>query len=395
MPSAGWIAGIAAAGFLVGYGARAFLDWWRGEESREDASFDRLFASAITHHVAGRTDEAIEDLTRAARIRTDVVGVYLILGDLYRGRGLFDRAIRIHSSLLGRSDLTWSERAQAHTCLGEDYMQAGLTDRAREAFREALELDPKSIQALKGLAKFEIEERRWAQAAEHEERILRLEPTRSGHTLGFLHYEMGLDALRSDEEKAAQRCFQKAIAVDERVYPAHIFLGDLHHKEGRPAKAREAWEKVVELDPRLLHTVYERLDQVYTEEGETGRLDMICHRLMEKDPRDWRVRVLLAQRENDRGNPEAASRHLLDAARANPGSVSVQRELWRMALQRGMDRRAAQEIVDIVRSPELFADPFACRTCRFRSRAYLWRCPQCHGWDTFMDETPEPAPLAG
>ncbi len=392
MPSAGWVAGILVAGFLLGYGASAFLSWWRREEEREGEAFERLFSSAITHLIAGRSSEAIEELTRAARLRTDVVGVYLILGDLYRDRGQFDRAIRIHATLVGRSDLSRAERALAVTSLGEDYRAAGLGDRAREAFRQALDLEPRSLVALKGLLRYEIEERNWALAAEHEEKILRLDPPRSGHTLAFIHYEIGLEALRSDDEKAAFRAFQKAVAVDERAYPAHLFLGDLHHKEGRLKKAREAWEKVIELKPQLLHQVYDRLEQVYGEEGDHGRLDLICHRLAEKDPADWRVRLLLAHRENDRGNPEAAYRHLLDAARVHPGSVSVHKELWKMTAQRGLDRKVAQEMADLTKGGDLFADGFVCGTCRFRSRTYLWRCPQCHGWDTFADEA-APSPL--
>lgn len=395
MPSAGWIAGLLIAGFLLGWGAWAFAAWWRREEEKDDASFHRIFGGALTHLVAGRTAEAIDDLTRAARIRTDVVAVYLILGDLHRDRGQFDRAIRIHASLLGRADLSRAERAQSLTSLGEDYRAAGLADRARESFRQALELDPKSLPALKGLVKFEIEERRWAQAAEYEERILRLEPTRPGRNLGWLHYEMGLDALRADDEKGAARSFLRAIAVDETIYPAHLHLGDLQYKEGRRGKARASWEKILELSPRLLHVVYDRLEQAYAEDGENDRLDMICHRLAEKDPSDWRVRVLLARGENDRGNPEAASRLLLDAAKAFPGSVTVQRELWSMALQRGLDKRVAREVAGSAPSQDLFADAFFCGTCRFRSRAYVWRCPRCHQWDTMTDRAPEPKAIEG
>jgi len=388
MPSALWIAGLLLAGFLLGSGIQAFIAWWRREEEREEEAFDRLFSSAISHLVAGRTQEAMEELTRAVRLRTDVIGAYLILGDLYREKGQFDRAIRIHGSLMGRSDLTRAERALALTSLGEDYRLAGLTDRARDAYRKALDIEPRLVLALKGLLHFEIEERNWSAAAEHEERVLRLDPPRTGHTLAFIYYEMGMEALRSDDEKAAFRAFQKAIAVDERVFPAYLFLGDLHHKEGRLKRARETWERVIELQPRLLHLVYDRLEMIYAEEGETERLDLICHRIAGRDPLDWRVRLLLAEKENDRGNPEAASSLLLEAARAHPGSISVHRALWKMTAARGLDRKVARDMADLVKGSEIFADAMVCGTCRFRSRTYLWRCPQCHEWETFRDESP-------
>jgi lipopolysaccharide biosynthesis regulator YciM len=393
MPSAGWTAGLLVAGFILGWWGVSFVNWWRREEEREGEEFERLFSSGISHLIAGRSSEAIDELTRAARLRTDVPAVYLILGDLFRDRGRFDRAIRIHSALLHRSDLGRSERAQALTSLGEDYRTSGLGDRAKEAFRRALELDSRSIPALRGLLKFEIEARNWMGAVELEEQVLRTDANRSGHTLSFLYYEMGMEALRSDDEKTAFRAFQKAVAVNDRAHPARLFLGDLHHKDGRLKKAIEAWEKIIELKPRLLHVVYDRLEQAYGESGDDGRLDMISHRIAEQDPADWRVRVLLARRENDRGNPEAAYGYLLDASRAHPGSVTVQREIWRMTVQRGLDRKVAREMMEITKGGDIFADPYVCSTCRFRTSAYLWRCPQCHEWETFTEAPVAPATM--
>ena len=391
---AGWVVLLVTAAFLLGYGARAFLAWWRQEEEREDEGFYQHFGSALTHLGAGRTLQAIEDLTQAARHRSDIAGLYLILGDLYRSLGQFDRAIRIHASLLPRGELTRTERAQALTGLGEDYRAAGILDRARESLRQAIEIDPRSLPALTGLSRFAIEDELWSEAADLEERILRVEPKRSGRTLGFIYFEMGMEALKADEEKAALRDFQKAVAVHDQIIPAHLFAGDIHHKNGRPRKAKEAWEKVIEMDPRLLHLVYDRLEQVYADEGDPARLESICHKIAERDPSDWRVRLLLATAENHRGNPDAAYRHLMEAVRAHPSSISVQREIWRMTAQRGLDPRITREMAAIHKGPGPFVDPFVCATCRFGSRTYLWRCPQCHAWASFTDESPARAPSA-
>lgn len=392
--SAGWLVTLVTAAFLLGYGARALVAWWRQEEEREDEGFYRHFGAALTHLGASRTKEAIDELTQAARHRSDIAGLYLILGDLYRELGQFDRAIRIHASLLPRTDLSRTERAQAYTGLGEDYRAAGILDRSKEAFKQALDLDPRSLAALKGLSRFAVEGERWAEAADLEDRILRLEPTRSGHSLGYIYYEMGVEELKADDEKAALRAFQKAVAVHDRVFPAYLFLGDIHHKQGRVRKARESWEKIVDANPRLLHLVYDRLEQVYADEGETGRLESICHHVAERDPADWRVRLLLARSENHRGNPDAAYRHLMEAVKAHPCSMSVQRELWKMTAQRGLDPRITREMAALHKGPGPFVDPYVCSTCRFRSRTYLWRCPGCHAWASFTDETPARAPAA-
>lgn len=379
---------LAAGGFAAGWAAARLLRWWNRDEAEVNEDFARLYSEGITHYIAGRRDEAIEELTRAARLRTDVVGLYLILGDLYRAKGLFDRAIRVHSGLLGRQELTRAERAQALASLGEDFKTAGLVERARESFGKALELDSRNLLALRAMSRFCIEERQWDRALELEEQIIRLDRTRKNRPLAFIYNEIGREHLRQDNERLAMRHFQKAIAVDECTFPAHIFLGDLYYKEGKLRKAVEHWERIVDLEPRHLHLVFDRLEHAYAELVMGGKLEEICRRVAQRDENDWRARVLLARLEIAHSDLESAYRYLLEAARVFPQSLTVQQELWKLTLSRGLDRRQVQGYLDLTKGVNEFADPFVCATCRYRSLEYLWRCPQCYEWDTFTEERP-------
>ncbi|HKY31168.1 MAG TPA: tetratricopeptide repeat protein [Candidatus Polarisedimenticolia bacterium] len=383
---------VAGAGAAAGWWAARALRWWHRDEEDTNHDFARHYTEGITHFIAGRRDEAIEELTRAARLRTDVAGLYLILGDLYREKGLFDRAIRVHSGLMGRQELTRAERAQAQASLGEDFRTAGLVERSREAYRKALDLDGRNLPALRAMSRFCIEDRQWERALELEEQIIRLDRTRKNRPLAFIYNEIGREQLRQGNERAALRHFQKAIAVDERTYPAHIFLGDLYYKEGKLRKAVEHWERVVDLEPRHLPLVFDRLEGAY-EDPEIGRsIEELCRRISGRDEGNWRARVLLARLEAERGETDAAYHDLLDAARAFPRSLTVQQELWRMTLARGLDRRVIEKYLDLAKEVNEFADPFLCATCRYRSLEYLWRCPQCFEWDTFTEERPRSEP---
>lgn len=379
---------LLALGVAAGWGLARVHRWWSRDEADVNEDFARLYSEGITHYIAGRRDEAIEELTRAARLRTDVVGLYLILGDLYRAKGLFDRAIRVHSGLLGRQELTRAERAQAQASLGEDFRTAGLVERARESFQKALDLDSRNLLALQAMSRFCIEERQWERALELEEQIIRLDRTRKNRPLAFIYNEIGREHLRQGNDRSALRNFQKAIAVDDRTYPAHIFLGDLYYKEGKLNKAVEHWERVVDLEPRHLHLVFDRLEAAYRELGMPRALEDVCLRVAQRDDSDWRARVLLARIETSRSDYESGFRYLLEAARTYPQSLTVQQELWKLTLSRGLDRKNIQSYLDLVRGVNEFADPFICATCRFRSLEYLWRCPQCFEWDTFTEERP-------
>lgn len=375
-----------ALGAAAGWGAARFHHWWNRDETEINEDFARLYSEGVLHTIAGRRDEAIEELTRAARLRTDVAGIYLILGNLYREKGLFDRAIRVHASLPGRGDLTRSEKAQAHACLGEDFMTAGLVDRARDAFNNALEADPRNLSALRALSRASIEEGQWDRALELEERLLRLDGSRKSRSLAFIYNEIGREHLRQDNERLALRNFQKSIAVDDHTLPAHIFLGDIYYKEGKLRKAIEHWERVVDLQPRHLHLVFDRLEQACAALETADGIEEVCRRVAERDERDWRVRVLMSRIESGKGDYESAARQLMEAARINPQSLTIQREFWKMVLDDQIDRGTITDYLDLSKGINDFTDPFHCTVCRFESIEFLWRCPQCFEWDTFTDE---------
>src|SRR5260370_8400010 len=65
----------------------------------------------------------------------DTIETHFALGSLYRRRGEVERAIRIHQNLLARAALAPEHREQALLALAQDYLRAGLLDRAEGLFQ--------------------------------------------------------------------------------------------------------------------------------------------------------------------------------------------------------------------------------------------------------------------
>src|SRR6185437_14035979 len=86
-------------------------------------------------------DKAIEVFMKLAEFNRDTVETHLALGNLFRRRGEVDRAIRVHQHLVSRSNLSEAERTVALLELGEDYMRAGLLDRAEALFDDLVAMD--------------------------------------------------------------------------------------------------------------------------------------------------------------------------------------------------------------------------------------------------------------
>src|SRR5215510_2500194 len=128
---------------------------WERYKLRDGQWIDRRKARESPHFIVGldlvvanQIDLAIDELTRAAALDQDALEIHLILGNLYREKGQVGRAINVHQGLLQRPRMKPLEHAYILLCLGLDYRRGGFVDRAYEAFKEVLRLDPRNRHAL-------------------------------------------------------------------------------------------------------------------------------------------------------------------------------------------------------------------------------------------------------
>jgi lipopolysaccharide biosynthesis regulator YciM len=79
-------------------------------------------------------DKAIDAFIDVVKLDPETIELHFALGNLFRRRGETDRAIRVHLNLAQRGDLDAGQREHALYALGQDYLKAGLLDRAEETF---------------------------------------------------------------------------------------------------------------------------------------------------------------------------------------------------------------------------------------------------------------------
>ena len=110
-------------------------------------------------------DQAIDAFIEAVQNDPDTSELHFALGNLFRRRGEYQRAVRVHQHLLSRGDISADDRHRAQHGLALDYLKAGLLDRAEGAL---LQLEGTRFEAearLALLANYE-RSRDWLQAAE-------------------------------------------------------------------------------------------------------------------------------------------------------------------------------------------------------------------------------------
>ena len=156
----------------------AALSGWvlgrRGSERTSGARVSELSTSyfrGLNYLLNEQQDKAIEVFLKLAEINRDTVETHLALGNLFRRRGEVDRAIRVHQHLIARPNLSEDEKTVALLELGEDYMRAGLLDRAETLFSDLVAMNAQAPSALKHLIAIYQHERDWDKAIDHARRL--------------------------------------------------------------------------------------------------------------------------------------------------------------------------------------------------------------------------------
>jgi lipopolysaccharide assembly protein B len=125
--------------------------------------------------------------------------------------------------------------------------------------------------------------------------------------------------------------------------------------------------------------------------GSSRRFVDLCQRLIESDPQDWRARLALSRHLAAGGQHRRAFDLLLDALPHNPHGLVIHQEVWQALSALGLEAGLVRRYVDLTRNAVFYLDPHVCVRCRYRSTELLWQCPQCHEWNTFVEERIAPA----
>lgn len=379
----------AASGLLAGV-AFAASRRRAAERARPTFRSSPHYTEGLHCLATGQLETAIHELGKVLRDHPDAAEVQQVLSHLYREVGQVERAIEIHRALLGRRDLTRTERAYTLASLGTDFRKAGFLDRAAGAYADALDVDPKNLHALAGQQKLHEEQRQWREAYEAQTRLARLRKSDDGLVLAFLQAEMGREALVAGRLEAATEAFRTALSLDRRVFPAHLALASTW-MERDPRRTASILEDAIAAAPERAYLAFEPLQKAYIAAGEPSRFVQLCERLIGQDPGDWRARLALARHLRAEGEPGGALGLLLRALEANPHVLLVHLEVWRTLRALGTFSPEEQRYVATVEESALYFDPHICTVCRYRADDMLWRCPHCHEWNTLVEERVGPA----
>lgn len=364
------------------------------------------YARAINHVLDNQRDAAVAELERIVDEDTDDLEPYFALGALFRGRGEWERAIRVHQAIAQREPKNKQVQRRALFALGQDYVRAGMPRRATRALEQCLELDTKNDPALADLAVLYEEQGRHRDAAEALARLGKLRDQPASPREHHLLVAAAQQAMRGPaaDLDQARKLLREARRISERTVHSLVARAELAATQGDPEAASahlvEALELAPELTAFLLPGLVDTQRQIMmlpgraSEESLDGPSDLeraaaaaaesLEHVIARLGRSDEPFLGLALAELCSHFDPERALAHYHDLARRFPELLPAQVAAGRLALASG-DSSDLREALQRLTSPRgvlawAMEGAWRCSGCGERRELFFWRCRGCRTW---------------
>ena len=381
-----WLLGLLPLFFAFGWMAARIDIRQIVSESR---ALPRSYFTGLNFLLNEQPDKAIEAFIEVVKVDPETIELHFALGSLFRRRGEYDRAIRMHQNLLERPGLPEEQKVIALAELGQDYLKAGILDRAEEVFKK-LEQSPQAPAARKHLLDIYEQEKDWTRAIEMTRQV-----ESDPRALAQYYCELASSEAAQSRPDAARRHLERALEENRKCVRASLQLGDLEMNEKNYEKAIEHWKRIESQDPAYLALAAQRLLEAHRDAGRGEEGLRLLADYLERYPSLDLLDTVFRQTLEAKGHEEAY-KLVRDELRRNPTLLGLDRLLEAQIIAAAApDRRRDLELVrNLVHGHTMRLARYRCESCGFKARQFHWHCPACGGWESFSPKRTEDQDLS-
>ncbi|MBU3697996.1 lipopolysaccharide assembly protein LapB [Dechloromonas sp.] len=345
----------------------------------ESRALPRSYFQGLNFLLNEQPDKAIDSFLEVAKVDSQTVELHFALGNLFRRRGETERAIRMHQNLIDLPDLDDRVRLQAISELGQDYLKAGLLDRAEEMFNKLLRTSFEE-EAKRNLLEIYQVEKEWLKAVQ----IARELPDVASHRdIAEFYCELAANEIMRSKPDAAREFLDSAMQENRKCVRASLLQGDLLLQEGRQLEAIDAWQRIEQQDPAFLSLVAQRLLETYRKLERRDEGIALLSGYLERYPSLDLLDVVYQLVLESEGN-EAAYRLVRGELQRNPTLLGLEKLMSaRLPLAAPEVRPDVELAKTIIQGYTKRLSRYRCDNCGFKARQFYWRCPACGGWETY------------
>lgn len=371
-----WILLVLPLGFVMGWlASRLDLRQLRIENRQAP----KAYFKGLNFLLNEQQDQAIDAFIEAVQNDPDTSELHFALGNLFRRRGEYERAVRVHEHLLSRGDLSPADHQRAQYALALDYLKAGLLDRAEAALLK-LEGTPFESQArLALLANYE-RSRDWAQAAQIAQKLTLAGQGDFNTRLSHYLCEQAVARIAEGQPEQALTMLRQAMTTAPEAPRPRMALADLLAEQGQADEAYALLAQTFEVSPLSAALVCPALIALALKTRRTGEaLALLKNHYTLAPSLDVLGAIVRLEATLPAPAPSARDwyvRHL----EHEPSLVAAAQWIAGEKLEHEQFHPQVQRALDHAVKPLL---RYRCAACGFEAKQRFWQCPGCQAWDSY------------
>lgn len=345
----------------------------------ENRQAPKAYFKGLNFLLNEQQDQAIDAFIEAVQNDPDTSELHFALGNLFRRRGEYERAVRVHQHLLSRGDISQADRHRAQHALALDYLKAGLLDRAEEAL---LKLEGTAFEAQARLALLANYERSrdWALAAQVAEKLDRAEQGSFGPRLAHYLCEQSAALAAQGQLDAAEQLLQLAITKAPEAARARL---DMAHLQAKMGHVDQAWQTLVAAlgsSPAAIPLMAQPLTDLALRSGRAKETCAQLQALYAQSPSLDVLDAIVALSSADDNATTSARDWYANHLEKEPSLVAASKWIAGEKLEHEQFHPQVQRALDHATKPLL---RYRCAACGFEAAQHFWQCPGCQAWDSY------------
>lgn len=369
---------------LLGLPVAFVLGWlasrWDLRQVRADnRQAPRAYFKGLNFLLNEQQDKAIDAFIEAVQNDPDTTELHFALGNLFRRRGEYNRAVRVHEHLLNRADLSRPDRDRAQHALAQDFLKAGLLDRAEEALNRLEGTQYESDARLALLAIYE-RSRDWVQAAAI---VRKMQAANQGDFSTRLAHYLCEDAQTQVAHGQLDKAFaqlQQALETAPQAPRPRLELAQLQHRQGQSDKAWASLQALAQHSSIALPLAASLMVEIAEATGEIESIRALLLKHYEQQPSLDLLQALVALDKKSQSANALGRTRLVEHLQHEPSLVAAAQWLEGETLAEEQYHGAVQKALNHATKP---LTRYRCAACGFEARTHFWHCPGCQSWDSY------------
>lgn len=337
----------------------------------------------INYLLNEQPDKALEVFLQLAEVTPQTVETHLSLGNLFRRRGEMDNAIRCHQNIIKQTELSSEERNHALLELGEDYLRAGLLDRAEELFSTLAEQEIATQTALQRLLNIFQQEHEWQSAIRVAQQLQRVTGECCQTIIAHFYCELAEEQRQEGNKTEAHQLLELAALANPECARLWILRAELASKNNLHDQAVEHYCQACKVNPDCLPLALAPLMNAFKQADMAEAAEHFLSAWLVNNT-DTSAVIAYVALVGQSTNLKDANQFLQNQLKRQP-TVGKMRALVQLSNVGDEQLVPLLEVFNqLSESLREYENGYQCRVCGLEGHTQHWHCPSCRSWDTTL-----------